>query len=162
MKTQFRTGLRPLTPSDALFEWYHRGVEEDNRLTTKARLLVGGLAAMAACEDGAPLPYTLTELAKKFGWRMFDTWQAAEVAASGGYVDKLDAEALILTDPRARKPMVPPGAEFGCSGRAFSQRLRWLCFSPVSTGDFPGNGLGHRRVPGEVSARLRRFLLGDF
>ena len=101
LKTQ-RTSLRPLTAEEALQRWYAQEMDTDKRLSGKSHLLVAWLCILASEEDGAPLAYTIKEMGRRFNWTEPETWQAAEVARDAGYIE-LERDALILTDPRARK-----------------------------------------------------------
>lgn len=97
-----RAGPRPITAEEALYQWYYQGIEADNRLTPKSKLMLSWLCVLASGQDLAPLWYDISEIGRKFGWPDAQTRQHAECAAAAGYID-LDGEAMILTDPRARK-----------------------------------------------------------
>ena len=82
-------------------EWYEQGLDSSG-LTSRPHLLVGWLCVLASGEDdGGPLPYSFPEMSRRFKWTDAETRQAAECAAAAGFL-KLDAETMILTDPRTR------------------------------------------------------------
>ena len=94
--------LHPLTHEEIAERWYSQGLDEAS-LTTKARLLLDWLCILASGEDLAPLPYSLTELQRKFPkWSAAEMRQAAGCAAAAGFA-ALDRDTVILTDPRERQ-----------------------------------------------------------
>ncbi len=97
-----RTSLRPITAEEALYRWYEQGIDTDTRLSAKAMLLLQWLCILASGEDGAPLEYEFKDMSRKFKWAEPETRQAAEVAASAGYIELHPDGTLILTDPRTR------------------------------------------------------------
>ena len=63
-----RTGPRPITASEALYEWYHRGVDANSRLAPKSKLMLSWLCVLASGQDLAPLWYGISEIGRKFKW----------------------------------------------------------------------------------------------
>jgi hypothetical protein len=108
IRLKSRAAPRPITASEALYEWYYQGIEADSRLTPKSKLMLSWLCVLASGQDLAPLWYEISEIGRKFGWPDEQTRQHAEEAAAAGFVE-LNGELMILTDPRERKSFfIPP------------------------------------------------------
>lgn len=96
-----------MTPEGALCAWYEQGLDNSG-LPAKAHLLLGWMCILASSpDDGGPLPYSNSEMSKRFKWADAETREAAQCAAAAGFL-KLNAGTMLLTDPRERKAVFTP------------------------------------------------------